>query len=272
KISGDGFVYEKSIIGKGKKLEAKHNYELNKSYISSDSAEKFLKQHEDIQQQLTYQLTYTPTSTTTAKYSWVSIFLVLITLGFSFGLGRRIYKNYNPKPIKNAENLNIGGWMVLPAIGLVISPFLVAYQVFTNNYFDQVSWDVIRASGDYNSANFAILYGGELVYNVLVFSFAIFLAVLFFQRRSSLPFLISIYYAFVLVGLLVDTIALQMVAPDLLSSDDILASIKELSKTFIAAAIWIPYFNISTRVKNTFCKTLNENGKLIEPTAEAIEE
>lgn len=263
-ISGESFTYKKKVEGEGKILTAVHSYELIKNHIPAVSVEAFLKKHEEIQNELTYQLTYTTGEGTAAnKISWLSVLLAVMALGISFFFARRIYKDYNPKLIDNAENLTIGGWIVLPAIGLTISPLMITYQVISNNYFDQFSWDVIFASVTYNPISFATLFGAELVYNTILVSFNILILILFYQRRSSVPRLISIYYAVLLIGLIAEAIAIEQIAPDLLTSEESEETIKELVKSFIAAAIWIPYFNASKRVKNTFCKRLDENDNLV---------
>ena len=88
----------------------------------------------------------------------------------------------------------------------------------------------------------------ELVYNIANIVFATLLIVLFFERRSSLPRLITIFlWASVAVSVVDAFIGWAYLSGK--DRDDIF---KEVFRSLIAAAIWIPYFNTSTRVRETF--------------------
>src|SRR4030042_4648624 len=69
----------------------------------------------------------------------------------------------------------IGGWLILPAIGLILSPFLTISTIATDiDYLDSYS-------------RYAGLVTGELVILCVLLIFQIFVAVNFYRKKKSAP-------------------------------------------------------------------------------------
>ncbi|MEQ9304083.1 MAG: DUF2569 family protein, partial [Marinoscillum sp.] len=82
-------------------------------------------------------------------------------------------------------------------------------------------------------------------------------AVLFFQRRTSIVKVITIFYIINVALPLLDIFFTNLVMGDLVfDNSEITLQYSAVSRNFVAALVWIPYFNIAERVKSTFCKTL----------------
>jgi hypothetical protein len=144
---------------------------------------------------------------------------------------------------------------VLVLLGLIGSPIRVAYfllQTFPP-IFRNGTWDALTTPGP---APYHPFWGplliGEIVINLGFIAFSIYLLYLFFRKSSRFPrayILISIAgFAFVLT----DALAAQIVLPEqpLLDAD----TARELGRSAISAAIWIPYMLFSKRVRNTFVR------------------
>ena len=258
KIEEEGFTYENIVEGFDKSIEVTHNYTLKKEYIEGEKTGAFLKKHEEIQKEFNYYLLYNK-DLETFKISWVSILITLITfiLGIYFSI--KIYKNFNPTPLENNTNLTIGGWLILPAIGIVISAFALVFQLFSEDFFNHNTWIGVLDSGYEHSYEILLLIAAELVYNVLYLTFTILIIFLFFNKRSNIPKLISIFYIISFIIPLADTLISTEILPAHLIETDVSVAYKDIARSAIGAIIWIPYFHISERVKNTFTKQYNND-------------
>jgi len=139
----------------------------------------------------------------------------------------------------------IGGWLWLPAIGLALTPFLMAYTL-SGLFANYTGFFVVP--GD-NAFNLFMLF--ELVGNLLYFTFTIILLVLFFKRKENVPRLMLIWYVFYFVFSGLDTfIGTWFYEKYSLEIEE------DFYREFIKATVWLlvwgTYFMKSERVKGTF--------------------
>ena len=78
----------------------------------------------------------------------------------------------------------------------------------------------------------------------------LFIAFLFFSKKKLFPKLYIGMLLFSLVFIVLDALAIKMVMPSEPVFDP--DTLKELLRTVVASAIWIPYMLVSKRVKATF--------------------
>ncbi len=141
-----------------------------------------------------------------------------------------------------SEPSGIGGWLILPAIGIVVAPIQFAMNVL--DYFPK----------------FELLEPGTLLHTMTMveilawIGFAILAtttAVQFFTRRRSAPKL----YRALLVSQLLFVVAAYWAAAILFDAPVFDADAGFAIAMLLAACfIWIPYFLYSTRVRNTFVR------------------
>ncbi len=254
KIEGNGFVYENKIFGAENTLYVNHKYEIKKSFIEGSQVSDFQKKHDEIEGELSYYLTYNQ-DLSGFKLSWISIAIAVVTIIGGLFLAYKINYLYNPDPWEHSQNKQIGGWLILPAIGLIISPFVLSLQIINEDFFNHNTWLSLNSIGE-NAANITVLFAAELIYNFLFLMFNLLVIYMFFSRRTSLPRLITIYYIVSLLGPILDHFLVEILAPGVLTEVDRNTTYTDATRTIIGAAIWIPYFNISERSKNTFCRKL----------------
>jgi hypothetical protein len=241
KIFGEGFGYTSSMSGSGNSVEVNYTYDLRKSFVSGEEAQDVLAKHGQIEDDLLMYLLKELPSTGTAG-NWATAFLFIIGFSLSIFIAIRVYRRYNPEPYEFAMNKPIGSWLILPAIGVCLSPFMLGtdiYSIFLTESF----W--LQSSVGLN-----VLIGVEILVNIAMFTLSILVLVLFFQRRSSLPRIISIAYLIYFLIPLLDLLAVNLILPDQGMAD---GTLKIIVRNFIAALVWIPIFNLSEKVKNTFC-------------------
>lgn len=261
-IGKESYSYTNQIRTVGKTVVVKHNYDLKKNLIDASNVDEFLKDHEKINNQIVYQLSHAGgTSADESGLSTISIIISLALLAIFVFSAKKIYEEFNPKP-ESDQDMNIGGWLVLPGIGLVLSPFMLLVQLGTQGYFEKGVWSLFKNAGYENANALSLLIGFELTINLALLVYAVLLIILYFKKRTSLPKLIIILYAASLIFPILDLILYNALFPqELMDASDDQESYTQISRGFISAAIWIPYFLVSKRVKNTFTKVYPKKEK-----------
>lgn len=161
----------------------------------------------------------------------------------------------------------IKGWLVLVAIGVVISPFRLAIgilPVYIPIFRDGIWRVLITPGSDAYHPLWAPLLALEISYNIGMFIGLICLIALLFTKSHLFPILYIVIAAIPLFFLPLDSWLISRIMPENPIFDE--ETIRALFTSVIACAIWIPYMLKSERVKATFIR-----GKKPDPIA-TIEE
>ena len=147
----------------------------------------------------------------------------------------------------------IGGWLILPAIGLVASPVLILIAAVQDLLpaFEESAWEALTTPGsvDYHPANEAMLYFA-LVVGIGQIAFALVLNYLFWNKSRRVPKLFVLWLIVNVVVVAIDTLwELQFL--EVAERMDV-SIYKNVGREIFHAAVWIPYFLVSKRVRNTF--------------------
>ena len=138
----------------------------------------------------------------------------------------------------------------------------------SSDYFNQNTWAGLAIINSEKTNSLYLLMASEITFNFMLFVLALYVLFLFYSRKTSLPLLISIYYMVAIVGPIVDWYLADQLLAGQGVMDDTSDSAKDIAKSIISAAIWIPYFNLSERSKNTFCRQSNVSGEIWEESFE----
>jgi hypothetical protein len=156
-------------------------------------------------------------------------------------------------PTASDEPRGIGGWLILPAIGLVITPFWIIITFVRDLLpaFEGETWKVITTQGSavYHPALPPLLIF-EVVGNIFLVLFTCYVIYLFFNKSRKLPRMMIAWLLITAAIVAIDTFWGLLVP--IVAADANAAYFKDLVRNVIAVAIWVPYFNVSKRVKNTF--------------------
>lgn len=162
--------------------------------------------------------------------------------------------NENKKITKEVSGL--GGWLILPMLGLFLMPVKVAHLLATVHIpiFSEGYWKLLTSpeSEAYNPL-WAPLICFEIAGNLFFGCFAIYLLYLFFRKNYRLPKKYIIFLITNIVFIVTVHFAVGLI-PEAADPDTDSQSMKEIVRAIIAASIWIPYFLKSERVRNTFVK------------------
>jgi transglutaminase-like putative cysteine protease len=250
-IETSGFDYKSAATYQDTLITLKYEYRTKKTHLEPSEINEYLKKIEDVQNDLTLNLySYDQSkasSATKINYPFI-IILAVSCVGFFFGV-RKMY-DYDPdaKPALEKHN-SIGGWLILPAIGLCISPFRLVYDLYSTEYFNYTNWQILTDSNfaAYNPA-LGSLIAVEMIINFAILIYAIVLAVMFFQRRTSAPLFMMAFYIVTVLFVFTDSLVAESFGVE--GFDD--ETTKTVIRGAIGAAIWVPYFLVSERVKGTF--------------------
>ncbi|MEM7509386.1 MAG: DUF3857 domain-containing protein [Bacteroidota bacterium] len=264
-IDHKGFNYTSSAVRAGTdSVVIRYRLDLTQDVLDAEDATSFYQKIEDAYGNLGFRFTYNLSSLDEpSTINWISLSAILVILLLGFLGATHLYKNYNPTPLYPDTSMPIGGWVVLPAIGLTLAPFFSLAQIFQEEFYSQAAIDGIEAAeGGYSQLIF--LFGFELVYNHLYLVFSILLVILFYSKRSSVPNLVSLFYGLSFLIPLIDIIMVESIGPDLVDEATKSEIYEDITKSLFAALIWIPFFNLSKRVKQTFTKVYGETPKIEE--------
>lgn len=155
------------------------------------------------------------------------------------------------KPLTNLQG--IGGWLILIVIGLVVTPIRIGITVY-NTYvpiFSGETWSLLTTPG---AAAYNPMWKPILLFEIfgnLIFLFSsVALLFLLFGRKRIFPRLMIAFYIANLLFVGLDLVAASSI-PTVASQADA-SSTMELVRSILVCAVWVPYFLVSERVKQTF--------------------
>jgi hypothetical protein len=159
-----------------------------------------------------------------------------------------------PEPATDGPQ-GLGGWLILVVIGLVVTPLRIGYFMATVNWplLRDGSWTILTTPG---TASYHPLWGPfliiEMIGNLGSIILAVIALILMLRKSRKTPKFAIALYTWSLIFVAGDMFA-QSLIPALAAEPDP-DSARELTRSVIAALIWIPYFLVSKRVRNTFVR------------------
>lgn len=147
----------------------------------------------------------------------------------------------------------IGGWLVLVVIGLVVHPMLVGYFLMTAHWplFRDGLWPVLTTPGtEAYHPLLAPLIIFEVVGNVVSMTLAFVTLWFLFRRSRHTPQLAIAWLIWGAAIVVIDNLVADRI-PAIAAQQDTEGA-RELVRSIVNAAIWVPYFMVSRRVRATF--------------------
>jgi hypothetical protein len=258
RIERDAYRYEFETSFTKREVYVYTHYMTKQDYVAVDDFEQFVKDHQTMMSNLSYYLTYNKNLASGNNHSninWPAVIACLSSIAFGGWLILWLYRNYDPEPyFSNIGAESLGGWLILIGIGITISPLRMIVDIFNTQQFSNAAiWSALLKDGRYGTYIFLLL---EQIYNMVLLLFSVLIVILFYQRRSSLPLLIIIYLVTNSTFLILDTLVTQQLNPGMSTEP---GYYKNMIQSIVAACIWVPYFKMSSRVKETFVIRANEN-------------
>ena len=259
-IKGPGFEFHKNIKYENKKLTLNYTHFINKPFITKDEYNTYVEQNQKVREELSYGIisygSSDPDSNGPARPIVIIVTFLIATIGLMMAYR---YYLFDPAVKSNYINSNnpIGGWLVLPAIGISLTPIIMFISLYKNGYFNSEIWGgLLNPETSNYSLTHSLIFFGEFTFNILFIIFALLASILFLFRRSSTPQVMIAFYVSNSVFIILDSILTSTLN---ISSET--AFDQEIFKAIIRMGIWVPYFMKSPRVKETFTKRLKLTSK-----------
>ncbi|WP_374674961.1 DUF3857 domain-containing protein [Ideonella sp.] len=222
-----------------------------------------------------FTLYHTPGAASTAggMHALPAVVLTLAVLAVG-ALAWRLYR-WDPVPAGGPPSAGppegIGGWLLLPALGLPAS-VLIHGKNFAESLaaYSPATWASLTTPDHpaYHPAYQPILLAELGVHSIAIIG-AVLVTVLFYQRRSSLPRLYSAYAATVIVLSLLDMAAAQVLPATGGDAESTKAGSTAL-RDVLLTAVWIAYMQRSTRVARTFVRRRHAAGPGASDVTDAV--
>ena len=249
-IQGDSYSFRHTAQTEGDVNHIEYEYKLWDNIIPAEDTPAFLKAHGEMSDLLGVYITNTDLSGDSGGVSPAVLVAVLAVIAGSIAAWR-VWRRYDPvagAPVLKPRG--IGGWLILPAISVVLNPLFVLAQVVASGYlFAPETWQLAE-QGFIEASHWAwgSFVAFEITGNALTFVFSILLAWVFFARRTSTPRLMVIFLLSSAIFVTVDLVIAIVLVGGGAESDDVGGVVG----SWIGVAIWVPYFMSSLRVRETF--------------------
>ncbi len=254
-INNPCFQFSYDISQFGNIITFKYQYKSLKDFVSPKEFKQYYDDVDQIKNFTWREFTYGNSLDKSQSNNDFNILMFLLTIFFAIILVY-IARDLNKKDKQIADcdtPLNIGGWLILPTIGILITPIILSRTIFTNGFFLQSSWDFISSrNSDAFNIVWSITFLFELLMNTLCLIYSVFLIVILIKRRTIFPVHFITFRFINLFVVVTDIILTSLINSEYFPSDSWNA--KELMRAIVGTAIWVPYMLNSQRVKETFVK------------------
>ncbi|EHQ29429.1 DUF3857 domain-containing protein [Mucilaginibacter paludis] len=268
-VQRDSYRFNFNRFVNGDTLVLHYRFAYVKDFVPADKISQFRQDVKDISDShLSFGFNYTsPTQSREVAgiNYWMVIFAIVVLFVCVF-LGVKLYQRQTTSIRVSGYSYGrpIGGWLYLIVLGLSVAAIKISVSLVSGYYLKLSLWNT------YQTGTKSILFKALLFFetggNVLTICYAIFCLILILKKRDILPRYITGLYIFNLAFIVIDAVfAYSFYGEDNLVMSDIL-------KAVLAAAIWVPYFRMSTRVKETFIVPYPDYNITYEENADALAE
>ena len=175
---------------------------------------------------------------------------------FCAGCGKELVTEPQEDIASEQKNLQgLGGWLILVGFGIIASPFIMIAQLIPiySDIFESGAWDLLTTPGsELYTPGFSIFLATESLVNALMLIAWLYIAFLFFTKKSNFPKWYIGILIFTPAFLFIDALMSGSIFPNEEMFDQ--GTVKEIGRGIFGGIIWTWYMLVSKRVKATFVK------------------
>ena len=258
-VKDKAFQFTRKVSFENNRLVIDYVYESLRDYVPPEDIAQYAKDLKKVNDLIYYKIRKPNPALHIGKYqyksddiNWIMVAATVVALVFFFVLLGKIMYRYDPEYIVSEDikpSLNgIKGWLLLPAIGLVLSPIRIIVGSKDLLYvYSKTQWSILADKFDVARMLFL---AGEIVVNVGLLVMLTYLIVMLFQKRNTFPRFCIAFYVLSFVVVLTDLLSARFLFAGIVQIDP--SDIKELIQMGVSTIVWGSYFIFSKRVKATF--------------------
>jgi hypothetical protein len=259
-IEDAAFHFEWFDDFRGNHVRCTYRLDSKDDAVPPERVPEYLANLEQVEQSLTYTL-YRPIEDDllppAAGTNWAlalgGALWGLLSVAAAVAFATYSSRRWPPAAPVDADPALVGirGWLILIAIGVVLSPLSFAGTILVDSEaYSAETWAALTTpSGSAYHPMWAPALLFELFGNLSLLVLSCLLVWLFFRKRRTFPaFYILLVLAHGSFLVLVEVVCLAIPGLDAFNGE----SVGEITRAAIGAAIWIPYMRMSKRVKSTF--------------------
>lgn len=265
RVEDPAFRYERRYerLERGHRIRITDRYTSRADHVEAARVPEYIARMRQAREATGFELYWSPPGQSgganqgllgaSAVAVFVGMLWVMVLLA---GVAALYFYDPPPRPLPaGPAPVGLGGWLVLPIIGLVITPITALLQVVpAMDVFTAPLWQQLTTPGsEAYHALWAPLLLVDLCYSLALVVLPPFVLVLMIRRRRLAP----LAYITLLAGSLVAHASILVVMVSMSGEQPLVApgDWGQLAGSVLGAAIWIPYFLVSHRVRATFVRT-----------------
>lgn len=267
-MESDGFRGTVSSSGQGREIVLRYSWESLADHVQPDRVAAHVAALTKFRDALGYSLTYKPASVRQAapvtqapafRINWLIVLVALVVLAAGIWVICRVHGRAAQMPPLllepgSARLTGLGGWLILVAIGLVVTPLRLLFLVgWTQRHiFSQDVWEAVTLPGGAAYQEWlGPLIINEVAGNLAVLVLGCWALVLFFRRHRFFPRVFITMSVLGLVLVVCDAVAAHYL---ITGTDNTGDTWMEIGRSLMQVCVWVPYMLLSKRVKYTFTR------------------
>lgn len=235
-------------------VSLQYDFRAKHDHIPVESMKQYVKDMDELVNSTGYVFSYDPSkaekgNSNSSGINWLVLFVALASGAFFIYVAQKYYKRSVPQEHPTYEAWDLGGWLVLVGIGVVISPIMLVISLFSMETFQNAVWSGLSiAYPEKNISLIQLFLLLEVVCNMFLLTLACLIPFLFFRKRDLFPRTKIFFLVLNMLLLFID----YLVTDAIFDSNTLRDNLKDLIRAVVPVAIWVPYLLVSHRVKHTF--------------------
>ncbi len=251
------FNYKYELKVENNALILNYDYQSKTNYVAVEDYLSYKSKADIVSNNMVMSVESNDINKSVYGFNWLLLATMLSALIVSIAVCLSLYSKTFPSEFEKRHD-SIGGWLILVALGIFITPVVLTYSIykqnveeFTINYY----FYFFNESSDYFHPLKGYYVIASNVYNIFLIVASILLIIVFVQRKNSFRYYYSGYRLFNIIFLSIDLLMIYLLADGPLGKEEKImfkSETADLVKIAVQTCIWVPYLWISERSKHTF--------------------